>query len=48
MGVAVLLGGMATTICKIYRLEATFEPIFAELALYDVKERKKVRYQQLR
>ena len=24
------------------RLEAAFEPIFAELALYDVKERKKV------
>ena len=24
------------------RLESTFEPIFAELALYDAKERKKV------
>lgn len=24
------------------RLESTFEPIFAELALYDVKERRKV------
>ena len=30
------------TFCKPYRLETTFEPIFAELALYDVKERKKV------
>ena len=29
-------------LCMLYRLDVTFEPIFAELALYDVKERKKV------
>jgi len=35
------LWGVAT-FCKLCRLEAAFEPIFAELALYDLKERKKV------
>ena len=38
---AIYLGGVAT-FCKLCRLEAAFEPIFAELALYDLKERKKV------
>ena len=45
MGVASSLEG-TTTVCKPCRLESAFEPVFAELALYDVKERKKVRHQQ--
>ena len=34
--------GCVAIFCKLCRLEAAFEPIFAELALYDLKERKKV------
>ena len=45
MRVTSSLKGTAT-VCKPYRLESAFEPVFAELALYDVKERKKVRHQQ--
>lgn len=41
MGVAISSVGVAS-VCTFYRLETTFEPIFAELALYDAKERKKV------
>ena len=41
MGVAIYSG--CGYFCKLFcRLETAFEPIFAELALYDVKERKKV------
>jgi len=44
VGVAVSTGGVANFLLlqNLCRLETTFEPIFAELALYDAKERKKV------
>ena len=37
-----LSGCSCLSFCTHYRLDVTFEPIFAELALYDAKERKKV------
>ena len=43
MGVAVSVRRCGLfVVANICRLETTFEPIFAELALYDAKERKKV------